>query len=79
MVRPAIDQNREGTMERNKSFLTATEVAECLGVSKSKAYQIIRQLNDELKSQGYLTVAGKISRQYLEERVYGTVIETGRK
>ena len=42
-----------------KSFMTVEEVAEELRVSKSKAYEIVRQLNAELKQKGYLTVAGQ--------------------
>ena len=29
-------------------FVTADELVQSLGISKGKAYQIIRQLNDEL-------------------------------
>ena len=36
-------------------YITATEVAEIMGISRSKSYQIVRQLNKELKAQGYLT------------------------
>ena len=45
-------------------FITASEVAEIMGISRSKAYQIVREMNRELKSQGYLTVAGKCPAQY---------------
>lgn len=48
-----------------KSFIRADEVAEELDVSKSYAYKVIKQLNDELSAKGYITVAGRISRQYL--------------
>ena len=54
-----------------KSFIRADEVAEELDVSKSYAYKVIKQLNDELSTKGYITVAGRISRQYFNERVYG--------
>ena len=46
-----------------KSFIRADEVAEELDVSKSYAYKVIKQLNDELSAKGYITVAGRISRQ----------------
>mgnify|MGYP000379933338 FL=1 len=46
------------------------EVAEVLEVSTSFAYKVIRQLNDELKSKGYITIAGRINREYFYERVY---------
>lgn len=47
-----------------KSFIRADAVAEELDVSKSYAYKVIKQLNDELSAKGYITVAGRISRQY---------------
>jgi len=34
------------------------------------ADNIIRQLNEELKKQGKITNAGRVSRRYLEERLY---------
>lgn len=52
-------------------YITAMEVAEVLGISIGKAYKIIRQLNDKLKKEGYITVAGKCSLQYFKEKVYG--------
>ena len=52
-------------------FIGAQEAAEELGVSESYAYKIIRKLNDELKEKGYVTIAGKVSRQYFNERFYG--------
>ena len=54
------------------TFMRIEEVAEELGVSKSYAYKIVRKLNAELKSMGYLTVAGRISKKYFLEKVsYG--------
>ena len=55
----------------NKRFLTASDVAACLGISVSKAYRIIRELNTELKDQGYLTMAGKVSSSYFFQKIYG--------
>lgn len=51
-------------------FLDAKEVADILEVSRSTAYRIIKKLNDELSGNGYLTVAGKVSKKYFAERVY---------
>ena len=45
------------------------EVAEELGVSKSYAYKIVQRLNKELKAMGYMTVAGRVSKQYFMEKV----------
>ena len=52
-------------------FMRAEEVADVLGISVSFAYKIVRKLNAELKEKGFITVAGKISRQYFNERLYG--------
>ena len=55
----------------NKRFLSAQDVAQFMGISVPMAYKIIRRLNDELVSAGYLIVAGRISRIYFEQKVYG--------
>ena len=52
-------------------FVTATEVAKIMGISRSKSYQIVREMNKELKAQGYLTVAGKCPAQYFKQKFYG--------
>jgi len=49
------------------------DVADELGVSKSYAYKIVQKLNEELKSQGFITISGRVNKQYFLERVcYGT-------
>ena len=53
-------------------FMRVEEVAVELGVSVSYAYKVIQRLNNELKEQGFVTIAGRISRQYFNERVYGS-------
>ena len=55
----------------NKTYITAAELAESLGVSLGQAYKIIRQLNSELAKEGFITVAGKCPRRYLEKKWYG--------
>ena len=52
----------------NEQFLTVTEVAQLLHISKSHAYKVIHRLNQELKAQGVITIAGRISQSYLLER-----------
>ena len=52
-------------------FMRVEEVAAELSVSASYAYKVIRRLNDELKAKGFVTIAGRINRQYFNERVYG--------
>ena len=55
----------------SKRFLNASDVANFMGISVPMAYKIIRRLNDELSAQGFITVAGKVSRCYFEQKVYG--------
>ncbi|MDE1472317.1 DNA-binding protein [Eubacterium limosum] len=53
------------------SMINVHEVMELLQVSESKAYNVIKQLNTELKEKGYITIAGKVSRKYFNEKFYG--------
>ena len=55
----------------NNAFIKVDEVAQVLGVSKSYAYKIVREMNNDLKRRGFLTIAGRVSKQYFEERFYG--------
>lgn len=59
-----MDNNQESKIYR------VSDVAGILNTSNSKAYQIIKKLNDELKAKGMITVSGRISRKYFEEKVY---------
>ena len=57
----------------NTTFMRVQDVADELGVSKSYAYKIVQKLNAELKEQGFLTIAGRVNKQYFLERTcYGT-------
>ncbi len=56
----------------NKVFLNVNDVSDYMGVSVPMAYKIIRKLNNELVAQGYLTVAGRVSRVYFEQKIYGS-------
>lgn len=39
-------------------------------ISVPYAYKIIKQLNDELDAKGYITITGRVNREYFNERVY---------
>lgn len=55
------------------TFMKVQNVADELGISKSYAYKIVQQLNEELKAQGFITISGRVNKQYFLERVcYGT-------
>lgn len=57
----------------DKLYLNVHDVMALLDVSQSKAYQIIKDLNNEMAAKGYLTVNGKVNRRYLMERCYSAV------
>jgi len=67
---------KERRQRVERQFIGAKEVAEILGVSESKAYSVIRDLNNELKAKNFITVQGRVSRVFFEERCYG--VEVGR-
>ena len=52
-------------------FIRVDEVAQELDVSTSYAYKLTRQLNNELKAKGFVVIAGRVNRQYFNERLYG--------
>lgn len=52
----------------NKIFMTAKEVEQFLEVSRTTAYQIINEMNQELVDLGYRVQRGKINRQYFFEK-----------
>lgn len=51
-----------------KNYFDVDEVAQAMGISRSYAYKVVRQLNAELAKMGYLTVSGRVNRQYFLER-----------
>lgn len=39
-------------------------------MKQTKAYKIIRELNEELEQRGYIVVPGKVSKRYFYGKVY---------
>lgn len=56
-------------------FYTAQEVQNMLGVSRGKAYQVVRKLNEELAEMGFIVVAGKVPKQFFQEHFYGMELQ----
>ena len=48
-------------MSTTSTFITVPEIQEVLTVSESKAYRIVRTLNEELKKKGYMVIPGRVS------------------
>lgn len=52
----------------NELFYTANDLARILGSSVPTAYKMIREMNQELKEQGYYVVNGKIPKELFYEK-----------
>lgn len=52
-----------------RTFMTVDEVAKELNVSKSYAYKVVRELNDEMKQMGYLTVTGRVNTNFFQKKL----------
>ena len=50
------------------SYLAVEDVMELLAIRKSKAYSIIKDLNVELETKGFMTIPGRVPKKYLLER-----------
>lgn len=53
----------------SNTFMNVDDVAAELRVSKSYAYKVVQKLNEEMKSLGYLTIAGRVNKQYFMKKV----------
>ena len=56
--------------EAEPRLLGAAEVAERLGICRTKAYGIIRDLNREMQSRGCKVIAGRVSNEIFEETYF---------
>lgn len=57
-------------MAKALNYYSCEDVQALLGISSSKAYKIIRELNDELKAKGFLVVYGKTPKKWFNEKFY---------
>ena len=61
-----------------QNFMRVEEVAQELGISKSLAYKVIHKLNAELRDKGYLTISGRVNRNFFMEKFcYGKTGKEG--
>ena len=61
-----------------QNFMRVEEVAQELGISKSPAYKVIHKLNTELREKGYLTISGRVNRNFFMEKFcYGKTGKEG--
>lgn len=62
--------NTTNCTSRQSIFIKASEVCEVMEISRASAYRLIKQLNEELATKGYLVVNGKTNRDYFYDRIY---------
>jgi len=58
-------------MDNTNYMMSADQVAAELGVSRGHAYKLIRQMNEELTKEGYIIIAGKVPKRFLETKIFG--------
>jgi len=66
-------EKEKGDCMANNIFIKADEIAAEMGVSKPYAYKLVKKLNGELEDKGFITIPGRVSRQYYREKVYNGV------
>lgn len=54
---------------KQAEFYRVEDVMKMLDVKQTKAYEIIKSLNDELKAKGKIVIAGRVSKKYFDERM----------
>lgn len=52
-------------------YYTVDDISAMLGVSTGHAYKIIRKLNNQLASQGYIVIAGRVPKLYFKQHYFG--------
>ena len=51
-------------------MMSAADVMRRLNVSRSYAYKLSSRLNEEMATAGNITIPGKVSESYLEQRLF---------
>lgn len=52
-----------------KALLNVNDVAKMCEVKQGKAYEIMREINKEMKEKGFLIIRGRVNSSYLMERL----------
>ncbi len=55
-------------MEEETILLRVDDVQKTLQISEQKAYDVIRTLNEELNAKGYITIRGRVNKEYFMKR-----------
>lgn len=55
-------------------MMNVTDAMDELNISRSKAYKIFKELNQELSKMGYKVIPGKVPRPFFEDKFYGYAV-----
>lgn len=50
-------------------LLKVDEVVQICNIKKCTAYKIIKQVNDEMQKEGYITIRGRVNKEYLFKKL----------
>ncbi len=50
-------------------LLRVEDVAQICNISKGTAYKIMREVNTELEGKGYITIRGRVNKEYLYKKL----------
>lgn len=53
----------------DSTYMDENDIVKVTGMSQGYAYKLIKQLNHELEQQGFITICGRVSKMYFEERI----------
>ena len=63
-----VKQQANITSIRERTHLTADDIAYLLSRSQSVAYKVLNDLNADLENQGYYTIRGRVPKKYFCDR-----------
>lgn len=55
---------------KNSNFYNADDISQMLEISRSKAYMIIKELNNELSKKGFRYIAGRVPKRFFNQAYY---------
>ena len=76
-IRPVVGDSKYKNTRKDKKnmneklYYTAAEIAQMIGVGRTTAYGIVKQMNEELKSRGFLAVRGKVPKEFFDAKYFG--------
>lgn len=54
---------------QDQLYIDKEQLMELIGVGPKKAYQLIRQVNQELEAAGYIVIKGRCPRKHILKRL----------